>query len=121
MTPEEAPASLHSQPQPPGPLVLPGVQLGADCEVDPMVFLGRPPRGRRPGELPLVIGPGAVIRAFTTIYGGTTIGARFQTGHGASIRDANGAERPKAFALNATNFSSKSISSLNSQIRRSSA
>jgi len=32
---------------------------------------------------------GAVIRPFTTIYGGTTIGARLQTGQGASIREDN--------------------------------
>lgn len=94
MTPEEAlasslPASSLPHASPPGAVIYPGVQLGAGCEIDPMVFLGRAPRGRKPGELPLIIGPGAVIRAFTTIYGGTTIGARFQTGHGASIREDN--------------------------------
>ena len=53
------------------------------------VVLGRPPRGRKEGELALVIGPGSVIRPFTTIYAGTTIGARLQTGQGASIREDN--------------------------------
>src|SRR5207245_9967708 len=50
---------------------------------------GRAPRGKKAGELELVIGPGAVIRPFTTIYAGTRIGARLQTGQGASIREDN--------------------------------
>jgi len=65
------------------------VHLGAGAQLDEPVFLGRPPRGKAAGELPLVIGENAVIRAFTVIYAGTTIGARFQTGHGASIREDN--------------------------------
>src|SRR5207253_10922855 len=51
--------------------------------------LGRAPRGKKEVELELVIGPGAVIRPFTTIYAGTRIGARLQTGQGASIREDN--------------------------------
>ena len=37
----------------------------------------------------MVIGDGAVIRAFTTIYAGNRIGARFQTGQCVSIREDN--------------------------------
>lgn len=70
-------------------MIHPNVQIGPNAQLDEPVFLGRPPRGKAPGELPLVIGPDATIRAFTTIYAGTTIGARFQTGHGASIREDN--------------------------------
>ena len=36
-----------------------------------------------------MIGDRAVIRPFTTIYAGVTIGQDFQTGQGASIRDDN--------------------------------
>lgn len=70
-------------------MIHPNVTLGPGAELDDPVLLGRPPRGKAPGELPLVIGPNAVIRAFSVIYAGTTIGARFQTGHGASIREDN--------------------------------
>jgi acetyltransferase-like isoleucine patch superfamily enzyme len=65
------------------------VELGAGSVVGEYVVLGRAPRGRAEGELPLLIGPGAIIRPFTTIYAGTTIGARLQTGQGASIREDN--------------------------------
>ena len=37
----------------------------------------------------LVIGDEAIIRPFTTIYAGTTIGNQFQTGQGTSIREDN--------------------------------
>lgn len=70
-------------------IIHPGVHIGPESELDDFIILGRPPRGRRPGELALHIGPRAVIRAFTTIYAGTSIGARFQAGHGASIREDN--------------------------------
>ncbi len=66
-----------------------GVEIGLGSVVGEYVVLGKPPRGRKEGELPLVIGPGATIRPFTTIYAGTTIGARLQTGQGASIREDN--------------------------------
>jgi acetyltransferase-like isoleucine patch superfamily enzyme len=65
------------------------VELGPGSIVGEYVVLGTAPRGRSAQDAPLVIGPGAVIRPFTTIYGGTTIGARLQTGQGASIREDN--------------------------------
>ncbi len=68
-------------------VIHPNVQLGEGAEVDPFVLLGKPPRGRRLGELALVIGPGAVLRSHAVIYAGSTIGARFQCGHGALIRE----------------------------------
>ena len=73
----------------PTAIVSPNVDLGAGCVVGEYVILGRAPRGKQDGELPLVIGPGAVIRPFTTIYAGSVIGARLQTGQGASIREDN--------------------------------
>ena len=52
------------------------VTLGKDALLYPPCILGMPPRRRVDGELPLVIGDGAVIRAFTTIYAGNRIGNR---------------------------------------------
>lgn len=69
--------------------IYPNVRLGDEVRLEPPCIVGKPPRGAEPGELPLVIGPGAIIRPFTTIYAGTTIGAGFQTGQGASIREDN--------------------------------
>jgi acetyltransferase-like isoleucine patch superfamily enzyme len=41
------------------------------------------------GDEPLVIGAGAIIRAYAVIYQGTVIGAGAQIGHGALIREGN--------------------------------
>src|ERR1700716_650101 len=73
----------------PTAVVASNVRLGEGSIVGEYAILGRPPRGKREGELELVIGPGAVIRPFTTIYAGTRIGARLQTGQSASIREDN--------------------------------
>jgi len=70
-------------------IIAANVELGAGSVVGAYAVLGLAPRGTRDGELPLVIGPGAVIRAGTTIYAGSRIGARLQTGQGASIREDN--------------------------------
>lgn len=72
-----------------GSLVYPGVELGAGTRIEDPCVVGKPPRGRAEGELPLRIGADSTIRPFTTIYAGTTAGDRFQTGQGASIRDDN--------------------------------
>jgi len=73
----------------PTAVVGPNVELGRGSVVGEYVVLGKAPRGKSAEEAPLVIGAGAVIRPFTTIYGGTIIGARLQTGQGASIREDN--------------------------------
>lgn len=73
----------------PTAVVAPNVRLGEGSVVGEYVILGRAPRGKKEGELELVIGPSAVIRPFTTIYAGSRIGARLQTGQGASIREDN--------------------------------
>lgn len=73
----------------PGCQVYPNVQLGEGVILQPPCILGQPPRGREPGELPLTIGPRAIIRPFTTLYAGSAIGADFQTGQGVSIREDN--------------------------------
>ncbi len=67
----------------------PGVIVGGGTVVDPTCVLGWPPRGAAIGERELRIGAHGVIRPFTTLYGGTTIGDRFQTGQGVSIREDN--------------------------------
>jgi acetyltransferase-like isoleucine patch superfamily enzyme len=65
------------------------VSIGAGSVIYGPVVLGQPPRGKKEGELPLVIGTDAVIRPFTTIYAGNQIGDNFQTGQGTSIRENN--------------------------------
>ncbi len=72
-----------------GVRIYPNVALGTNVTLEPPCILGMPPRGAEPGELPLVIGDGAVIRPFTTLYAGSTIGCNFQTGHCVSIREDN--------------------------------
>jgi acetyltransferase-like isoleucine patch superfamily enzyme len=69
--------------------VHPNVRLGAGCVVGDFVIIGEPPRGAAPGDLATVIGPGATIRSHTVIYAGNVIGARFQAGHGALLRESN--------------------------------
>src|SRR4051812_10825514 len=70
-------------------IVHPNVSLGPDVVVEDFCIIGCPPRGRSSGELATVIGAGSVIRSFTVIYAGNRIGARFQTGNKANIREDN--------------------------------
>jgi len=65
------------------------VTLGDGCDLQEPCIVGKAPRGAAAGERALTIGPGSVIRPFTTIYGGSSFGARLQTGQGASIREDN--------------------------------
>jgi len=67
----------------------PNVSLPEDAQLDDFVVLGKPPRGKQPGDLPLVIGAGCVIRSHTVIYAGNTIGVGLQTGHHVVIREEN--------------------------------
>ena len=66
-----------------------GVALGEGSVVEDYCILGSPPRGAREGELPTIIGEGAVIRSHTVIYAGNTIGRNFQTGNKVNIRESN--------------------------------
>ena len=68
------------------------VALGDGAIVDETATIGLPPAGAADGELPTVIGPGASIRSHTVVYAGTTIGAGFNTGHGALVREG---QRPR--------------------------
>ncbi len=67
----------------------PGVVLGDGTVAEQPSIVGKPPRGCEPGDRELVIGAGGTIRSFTTVYAGSTIGDRFQTGHGVLIREDN--------------------------------
>lgn len=66
-----------------------GVVVGEGSDLQAPCVIGKPPRGAAPGEQGLTIGVDAIIRPFTTIYAGTAIGDRFQSGQGASIREDN--------------------------------
>jgi acetyltransferase-like isoleucine patch superfamily enzyme len=66
-----------------------GVQVGDAIEIGPFALVGVPPRGKHEGDLVTTIGARAVIRSHTVIYAGNRIGANFQTGHGAMIREEN--------------------------------
>lgn len=67
----------------------PGVVLGDGTVVEAPCVLGKPPRGAALGEHVLRIGIRGTIRPFSTVYGGTVVGDRFQTGQGVSIREDN--------------------------------
>lgn len=69
--------------------VAPNVTIGPGADLEPPAIIGKPPRGKNKGELALVIGAGAIIRPFTTIYAGSVFGDRLQTGQGVSIREDN--------------------------------
>ncbi len=72
-----------------GVRVAPNVSVGPESDLQSPCIIGKPPRGAQEGELPLTIGEHATIRPFTTLYAGSTIGDRLQTGQGASIREDN--------------------------------
>ncbi len=66
-----------------------GVTIGSGAELGDFVVIGVPPRGAGEGEVPTRIGGDARIRSHTVIYAGNRIGDRFQTGHGAMVREYN--------------------------------
>jgi acetyltransferase-like isoleucine patch superfamily enzyme len=65
------------------------VSIGEGTYVHEGAIVGEAPRGKQPGELKTVIGAGGVIRSGTVIYAGTIIGDRFNSGHGALVREDN--------------------------------
>lgn len=60
-------------------------RIGKGSEVQDYVELGKYPKD----STPLIIGESATIRSHTVIYAGNIIGNKFQTGHGALIRENN--------------------------------
>jgi len=73
----------------PGVQIYPNVVIGEGAVLEPPLILGKPPRGKAPGEMRLVIGRNVVIRPFTTIYAGSILGDTVQTGQCVSIREDN--------------------------------
>ncbi len=69
--------------------IYPNVEIGEGSIIHEFCVIGIPPRGKREGELRTVIGKNAIVRPFTTIYAGNTVGENLQTGQGASIRENN--------------------------------
>ena len=65
------------------------VKIAKDATIEDFVIIGKPPRGKSDGELPTIIGGGAVIRSGTVVYAGNRIGKNFQTGHNVVIRESN--------------------------------
>lgn len=66
-------------------LIGPRVELGARSRVDSHCIIGHTEPGRDP--LPLRIGEDAAIRSHAVIYGGSTIGTQFETGHHVAVRE----------------------------------
>jgi acetyltransferase-like isoleucine patch superfamily enzyme len=66
----------------PTTLLGPECELGDDIDVGPFCVLGVD----GPSD-PLVVGLGARVRSHAVIYRGTSIGARFQTGHHVLVRE----------------------------------
>ncbi|HAW49944.1 TPA: transferase [bacterium] len=66
-----------------------GAIIGEGSVITAPVIIGMPPRGKKEGELEVIIGNNAVIRPFTVIYAGCKIGNNFQTGQGVTIREDN--------------------------------
>ncbi len=73
----------------PGCMVYENVELGEGTIVQGPSIIGKPPRGKEPGELRLTVGKNGLIRPFTTVYAGSIFGNGLQTGQGASIREDN--------------------------------
>jgi acetyltransferase-like isoleucine patch superfamily enzyme len=71
-------------------VVAPEVQLGSGVTVEEFCLVGRHDgRFAEKDAGPTRIGPDSTLRSHTVVYNGTKIGARFQSGHHALIREAN--------------------------------
>lgn len=64
------------------------VSLGKNVEIEDFVVLGKQPKGNSK-KMTLKIGPNSTLRTGSIIYSGTTIGANFQSGDHARIREGN--------------------------------
>ena len=69
------------------------VLLGEGTTVEEFCLVGKhigsAGDGAADGEVKTVIGPHSTLRSHTVLYAGSTIGARFQTGHHALVRECN--------------------------------
>ncbi len=66
---------------------MPDLVVDSGQQIDATAILGYPPARILDGDPGLQIGPGAKVRSGSTIYRGSHIGARFQTGHNVVIRE----------------------------------
>ncbi len=78
------------------------VQLGKDVIIEKSAIVGKPPRGKKDGELKTIIGDNSIIREFTVIYAGSKLGKNCQTGHNALIREENEIGDNVSIGTNAT-------------------
>jgi len=67
--------------------IYPQVKLGENVVIEDFCVIGAPFKGQANEET--IIGDNAVIRSHTVIYAGNKIGANFQTGNKANIRELN--------------------------------
>src|SRR3990172_8357139 len=67
--------------------IYPQVKLGENVVIEDFCVIGAPFKGQVNEET--IIGDNAVIRSHTVIYAGNKIGANFQTGNKANIRELN--------------------------------
>ena len=65
------------------------VKFGKNVKIEEFAILGKPPTGKKDGELETIIGDNSLIRAQSIIYAGVKIGNNFQSGDGAKIRENN--------------------------------
>lgn len=65
----------------------PNVKLGENCRLDPGVILGFSENSKVKAKT--TIGKNSILRAYTVVYGGVTIGDNFQTGPHVLIREGN--------------------------------
>lgn len=72
-----------------GVKIFENVEVGKDCAIYPPSVMGMPPKGKKEGDFALKIGSGAIIRPFTTLYAGSTIGRNLRTGQCVTIREEN--------------------------------
>lgn len=70
-------------------IIQPGVVLGEGAAVEDFAIVGAIPLGHEGEIRETVIGPGARLRSYTVLYWGNRIGANFQTGNKANIREDN--------------------------------
>jgi acetyltransferase-like isoleucine patch superfamily enzyme len=70
-------------------LIYPNVDVGEGTIIQDGAIVGEPPRGVAPGQLKTTIGASGMVRSGTVIYAGAVIGDRFNSGHGALIRENN--------------------------------
>jgi len=68
--------------------VYPNVILGIDVKIGRYAIIGHPALGGKRGRgSPTRIGNNAMIRSHSVIYAGARIGEKFQSGHGAIVRE----------------------------------